>query len=411
MTQPVTILGAGIVGICTAVSLAERGVAVRVIDRGAPGQETSFGNAGVISPWSFIPQSLPGTWRNIPQLMFGAARPLSVRLGAWPRMLPWGLHFLRNGTEQKTRQAADAMQLLCAPSVELFARHLSGTGHDDLLRDSMYVHAFRNGSRANLGALDYAIRREKGADLELIGADALRQTEPALSSEFQAAILIKGQVRATSPGRIAQVLADKAQRLGARFIKDEIRAVQRIQAGWRITCTQETYESEQMVLAMGAWSMEVLRPLGIKLPLMAERGYHVEFPTPEIGIENSVMDVDGKFVASSMESGARFAGQAEFAPIDAPKDPGKQALLTRLAKNAFPGLNTAAPQFWMGRRPSFPDSLPVLGELQDQKGLFVNFGHSHYGLMMAPKSGEILADLLTDRRPNTDLAAFAAERF
>ena len=134
--SPVVILGAGIVGICTALSLAERGLQVQVIDRGDPGQETSYGNAGVISPWSIIPQSLPGTWRSIPKLMFGKYRALSVRAAAWPRMVPWGLAFLRNGTEPKLRATADAMEHLCAPSIDLYRRHLSGTGHEGLIVDS-----------------------------------------------------------------------------------------------------------------------------------------------------------------------------------------------------------------------------------------------------------------------------------
>ncbi len=192
MGDRVTILGAGILGICTALSLVERGVPVRVIDRGAPGQVTSYGNAGVISPWSIIPQSMPGTWRQIPRLMFGAAQPLSVRLAAWPKMIPWGLRFLRIGNEASLRATVDAMEVLCGPSVELYRHHLAGTRHENLLRDSMYVHAFRDGSRASLDSLDYAMRRAKGADMELIGADALWRVEPALSRDFQAAVLIRG---------------------------------------------------------------------------------------------------------------------------------------------------------------------------------------------------------------------------
>jgi D-amino-acid dehydrogenase len=411
MTGQVTILGAGIVGICTALSLVERGVGVRLIDRDAPGQATSFGNAGVISPWSIIPQSLPGTWKKLPRLMFGPSRALTIRPSVWPRMLPWGMRFLAQGKENRTREIADAMALLCGPSIELYQRHLQGTGAEDLLRPSMYVHAFRDGSKLSLRSLDYAIRREKGADLELVGGDALRAIEPAISRDFQAAVLIKDQARAMSPGRIGRVLSDKARRLGVDVVTDEIQALERRETGWRIACATRSYESETVVIAMGAWSRDLLRGLGLDVPLMAERGYHIELPTPGIEINNSVMDADAKLVASSMEGGARFAGQAEFAPIDTPPDPRKQAHLERLAKSAFPGLDTSGASFWMGRRPSFPDSLPALGEAPGHKGLFLNFGHSHYGLMMAPKSGEIAADLIAGRPANEDLGALSVSRF
>ena len=408
----VTVLGAGIVGICTALSLAERGVRVRVIDRGAPGQETSFGNAGVISPWSIIPQAVPGLWRSIPGLMFGHARPLSVRASVWPAMARWGFALLRNCAPDKLRATADAMELLCGPSVDLYRRHLHGTGSEHLVVDSMYVHAYRDGSRLSLSALDYEIRQQKGADLELIGSDALRRLEPALSPAFQAAVLIKGQARALSPGQIGTALVNKARSFGVLFEQRDVQALARHPGqGWQITCAGASYTSPKVVLSMGAWSPAILEPLGYKVPLMAERGYHLEFSDPQIEINNSVMDVDAKCVASSMSGGVRFAGQAEFAPVDAPPDASKQALLTRLAQCTFPDLNTGSPSFWMGRRPSFPDSLPMLGQMPSEEGLFLNFGHSHYGLMMAPKSGELVADLIADRHSNADLSAYAPTRF
>ncbi|QYX56564.1 FAD-dependent oxidoreductase [Roseovarius sp. SCSIO 43702] len=408
---PVTVLGAGIVGICTALSLAERGVPVRLVDRGDPGQETSYGNAGVISPWSVIPQSMPGLWRQVPRLMWGHHRPLGVRLGFWPRMIPWGLRFLANGSEARVREVADAMSVLCAPSVDLYRRHLSGTGHEGLLVDSSYVHAFRESSRATLDALDARIRMEKGARLEIIGADELRRLEPALSPRFEAALLIHGQARALAPGRIATVLTDKARGMGVEVIRSETRALVRSGEGWRITCADGTYDAPRVVVSMGAWSMRLLAPLGLRLPLVAERGYHVEFADPGITLANSVTDTDAKFVASSMEGGLRVAGQAEFGHVDAPPDPRKHARLIRLAQEALPGLDTARPTLWMGRRPSFPDSLPVLGAVPGLPGLHVNFGHSHYGLMMAPKSGEILAEILTGTTPNAPLAPYRADRF
>ncbi|MGZ2259022.1 NAD(P)/FAD-dependent oxidoreductase [Roseobacter sp. A03A-229] len=411
MTRQVTILGAGIVGICTALSLAERGIAARVIDRRAPGQETSFGNAGVISPWSIVPQALPGVWRQIPHLIFGAARPLSVHPKAWLRMIPWGLRFLRQGTEARVRATSDAMELLCSPSIDLYRRHLRGTGAESLITDSFYVHAFRDGRRITIDTLDYAIRREKGADIELIGADELRRLEPALHRDFAGAVLVKGQARARSPGQICDVLSEKARSLGVEFVEDTIERLEPVDDGWTVVCAKRNYTSAKVIVAMGVWSAGLLKPFGLRLPLMAERGYHVQFSDPGLDVVNSILDVDAKVVASGMTDGLRVAGQAEFAPIDAPADQRKQALLEKLARAMFPGLNTEPSSFWMGRRPSFPDSRPALGAVTGKEGLYLNFGHSHYGLMMAPKSGELLADLITNTALNVDLSPFSAHRF
>ncbi|NDW53803.1 FAD-binding oxidoreductase [Aliiroseovarius sp. PrR006] len=411
MTQPITILGAGAVGLCTALSLAERGQPVRLIDRGDPGQETSFGNAGVISPWSIIPQSMPGIWKKIPSLMFGPQRPLSVRAAYWPKMIPWGLSFLRNGTTQRVQDIAGAMEPLCAPSIDLYRRHLQGTGQEHLVQDSAYVHAFRSENPDALQGLDYRIRAEKGADLELVGADELSRIEPALSREFKAAVLVHGQARALSPGKIMTVLAEKAKTLGVEILRDDIQSLRRVTEGWEVLCSNASYRCNKVILAMGAWSAELVNPLGISVPLAVERGYHVEFPAAGVELQNSVMDVDAKFVASSMEDGLRVAGQAEFAAIDAREDPSKKSRMMAQAKAAFPDLNTIETRFWMGRRPSFPDSLPMIGEFDALPGLFAGFGHSHYGLMMAPKTGELLAEMLTDTSPNIDCRPYRTNRF
>ena len=409
--NPVTILGAGIVGLCTALSLLERGVKVRVIERGDPGQETSYGNAGVISPWSIIPQISPGLWKNIPRLMFGPTRPLSIHWSTWPAMVPWGLRFLSLGTETRVRAISAGMFTLCGPSVDLYRKHLAGTGHEDLLRESMYVHAFRDGSRANLRGLDTQIRAEAGANVELIGADELRGIEPDLSREFRAAVLIHDQARAFSPGQIATALAEKARSLGAEFICDEIRALNQDEKGWEITCSERTFHSEKLVMCLGIWSRPLLQQLGLSVPLMAERGYHVEFPQSELIVRNSVLDVDCKVVASQMAGGLRVAGQAEFGPIDAPPNLRTLKRMEKIARKMFPGLPSSTPTHWMGHRPSFPDSLPVLGEMPGQRGLFLNFGHSHYGLMMAPKSGELTARAVMNMGTNEDLSVFSIDRF
>jgi D-amino-acid dehydrogenase len=145
--------------------------------------------------------------------------------------------------------------------------------------------------------------------------------------------------------------------------------------------------------------------------MVAERGYHVQFKAPQVELSNSVLDVDNKVVASSMIDGLRLAGSAEFAQIDAPADERKKALLTKQARAMCPDLDTRKTSFWMGRRPSLPDSLPIIGQIGGHNGLYGAFGHSHYGLMMAPKTGELIADIITETRINYDLKDFSNNRF
>lgn len=412
MQPEVTILGAGIVGICTGLSLIERGVRVRLIDRNDPGQATSFGNAGVISPWSIVPQSMPGIWKKIPGWLIDPLGPVAVKPSYLPRLTGWGLQFLAQGREPRVRAISAAMDTLNRDCVLLYRQHLQGTGHEDLIRDSCYVHAFRNKDAARIDSLDNELRLIAGADLERIDGDELRRLEPALSGDFEAAIVIKGQARALSPGRVGQVLCDKFRKLGGEFLRADIRGIRPVEGGgWSCATDRGDFTTPKLVLAMGVWSARLLQPLGIRVPLQSERGYHVSFTAPGITLNNSIMDVDMKFVASTMLDGLRVAGTAEFAGLDAPINERRLSGLITLARRLSPDLNAEAYTTWSGQRPSLPDSLPCIGEIDGFPNLITAFGHSHYGLMMAPKTGRIVADIATGTASNIDLSPYHPNRF
>jgi D-amino-acid dehydrogenase len=412
----VTVLGAGIVGICSAISLAEQGVKVQLIDRDAPGQGASHGNAGIISPWSVVPQSLPGTWKNVPGWLLDPLGPVAVKPSYLPRLIPWAMRFFWEGRASRVAEVADAMDLLNRDNVDLYRQYLKGTNHENLVQDCYYVHAFRTASKADLAGIDYSMRKEKGADMERIDGPELRRIEPALSSDFTAAILIKGQARALSPGKIGTVLADKFQRLGGEIIRADIHELKPAAAGgWDIQTSSGTQWSERILVAMGAWSVRLLAPLlkeaGLKVPMEAERGYHILFKNPGVSLNHSVMDMDMKFVASSMTTGLRTAGTAEFAGLDAPANEKRIKGLMSLARGMIPDLNDAEPETWMGIRPSLPDSLPCIGAIPGFSGLYGAFGHSHYGFMMAPKTGRLIADLMQGKPNNINLDPYRVSRF
>lgn len=410
-TSNVTIVGGGIVGICTALSLQDRGINVRLIDKDDPGQATSFGNAGVISPWSIIPHSTPGFWKTIPKLMLGSWRPLSISPAFWHHMIPWGLKFLLNGTEKNTIKIADAMSMLCAPCIELYRKHLNGTGHEYLVKDTGYLQLVRNTKDATLEDLAFQIRLQKGAKIEIVKGSALRLLEPALSSKFEAGILTHNVARSLLPGKLSSVLAKKAKAQGAEIIKDQILKINKSDDCWSLEGNVSKYTAQSLVISAGAWSRELLTCLGLSVPLMTERGYHIHCADPEIEINNSVVFPEAGVIASLMEGGVRIAGQAEFGPIDAPFDPKRKSILSKIALEMFPDISLRKTKVWMGHRPSFPDSIPVIGSVPKQPNLFVNFGHSHHGLMMAPKSGEVLANALTQNSVNEDTRSVSITRF
>lgn len=407
----ITVLGGGIIGLCTALSLTERGYQVTVIERDDPGQSTSFGNAGVISPWSIVPQAMPGVWRKIPSWLLSPFGPVSVSLDYLPKIMPWGLKFLLQSTKSQALHNSAAMEILNKDCIAQFRSHLAGTGAEHLIVDSYYIHAHRDPNAADLNSLDNCIRRDAGAELERLDAASLHDMEPALSQDFKAAIVIKGQARALSPGKIGGALAQKLKSMGAVIRRETLKSIQPSSKGWTYRTDFGEFEASKLVLSTGVWSKEVLKSLGIHIPLQSERGYHVEFTNPGMIFKHSIMDMDYKFVASSMEGGLRLAGTAEFAGLDSEINNKRLKILVHLAKKISPQLSAEDYTCWSGQRPSFPDSLPAIGEIEGLSNLITAFGHSHYGLMQAPKTGELVADIISGKQLNIDLSVFSPNRF
>ena len=412
MVERATIIGAGIVGICTAISLLEKGVDVLLIDRNEPAEGASHGNAGVVSPWTCVPQSMPGLWRSIPKWLFDPEGPIALKWSYLPKFIPWAIKFLEAGKEEGLPAIADAMQALNRPNVDLYRQLLEGTGSEHLIVESMYVHVSRNEDAVDLNSLAWKLREERGVPIEVVGPERLREVEPDLSPAYKTGVLMKGQARAIDPGGVGKALAEKAKRMGADFLKAGVHRIEQSPTGeWNIHTDAGERKAVNLIIAAGAWSARLLEPLGYDLPLEAERGYHLIFQNPGITVNNSIMDADAKFVASSMAAGVRCAGTAEFAGLDALPDYRRAQVFVRLAKYLFPDINTKDTIEWMGSRPSFPDSLPCLGEIPSKKGLFCAFGHSHYGFGMAPNTGRVVASIVTGEPVNIDLTPYQISRF
>ncbi|MEL6479409.1 MAG: FAD-dependent oxidoreductase, partial [Pseudomonadota bacterium] len=321
------------------------------------------------------------------------------------------LKFFQNARAERVREISRAMAMLMRDNTDAYRRHLAGTGHEGLIVDAMNVTVFRGGAHPDPADLQYRLREEIGCEISFIGAGELRDLEPALSSDYSSAALIHGQARALDPGRLTKALAEKARALGATFHQTEVTALSPQPDGTiALHNAGDTLRAERMVLAGGIWSADLLKPLGIHLPLMAERGYHLEFSDPGIALHNSIADASAKVIASSMQGGVRIAGTAEFAAADAPPNYARAAALQPLAQRLFPGLRTEKARKWMGARPSFPDNLPAIGRLPGVPNILTAFGHSHYGLGMAPATARLVVEELAGKS-NLDLTALNASRF
>ncbi|MEZ5557958.1 MAG: FAD-binding oxidoreductase [Pseudomonadales bacterium] len=408
----ILVIGGGLVGLCTALALQARGAAVRVVDRGQPQRAASFGNAGVLGAWSCVPQALPGMWRDLPRWLLHPDSPVALRWRYLPRALPWLLRFLAAGREAGLSDRARAMLALNAPVLDLYRRLLQGTGQEHLIRDCAYIHMYREAHQLDLDSPGWRLRRELGAPFRVLSGAELREVEPDVAPGYQAAVMAEGQGVCLNPGRLVEALTERFRTQGGRLIAAEVLAL-RPQGGRGVLLDTTTGQlvARRVVLAAGAWSARLLGPLGCHLPLEAERGYHRVFRNPGVNLGNIVTDVALSAAASSMEMGLRVAGTAEFAGLDAPPSARRSRMLDGLAVRMFPHLNTTQVSEWMAPRPSFPDSLPVIGTVPGHGDITLAFGHAHLGLTGAPMTGELAADLTLGRTPNLDLAPYDPGRF
>jgi D-amino-acid dehydrogenase len=408
----VAVIGAGIIGTCIALALVERGLRVAIFDPAPTCSKTSYGNAGVISPWTCVPQSVPGLWKHIPGWLVRPDGPISVRPGYLPKFLPWAIKFFAAGKSDQLDPIGDAMFALSRGSVDAYKALLAGTGQENLVRDALYVHVYRDPAAASIDHLGWQMRRQRQVPIELIGAADLGQLEPELSDVFRAAIIIKRQGRATDPAAIGTALAAKAMAQGAIHVRTRVNAIEPDQGtGCTLRTDDGVHKATKIVLAAGVWSRQLLAGFGFNLPLEAERGYHLLLRNPGVTLNNSIMDAEGKYVASSMDAGVRIAGTAEFAGLDAPPNYKRARRFAKQARILFPGIRCDEQDEWMGARPSFPDSLPCLGEIPGLNGVIAAFGHSHYGLGMAPGTARLIADWVTGQTANANMAAYAIDRF
>ncbi|OBZ94764.1 hypothetical protein ADU59_13095 [Pararhizobium polonicum] len=411
----VTVIGAGIIGVCTANYLLKQGFAVDVVDPALPGSEEqcSFGNAGGICPGSCIPNSMPGVLKNVPKWLMDPEGPLFVRLAYLPHALPWLLRFLAASRKPRVEEIAAAMRSLHRYTFECYEPLIREADCEELLqrRGQLFVHENTDGPEK--GAYGLGLRRQHGVKVEILNADEIRQLEPALAPIFKSAVYLPEQGQCPNPGRLVAKLAEHAARQGARFIRARVTGFEMGAAGPLALKLEggERLGVETIVLAAGAWSAELARMLGDRIPFESERGYHVMARGVDSGLRIQTISADRKFVASQMEDGLRIAGNVEFAGLRRGPNMHRADTLLKQARPMFNRLEVGEVTRWMGHRPGTPDSIPVIDRASRAKNVIYAFGHGHQGLIGGAVTGKIVSEMAAAKPVMIDLTPFRLNRF
>lgn len=408
----VAVVGAGIVGLCTALWLRRSGCKVTIYDVLPPGGGASYGNAGLISVDSCIPIALPGMAWQLPRWLLDPCGPLSVHpphlLRAWPWLWAW----LRASRRESVVRASRALRALHTPALQGYRELLGDQVFDGLIRTSGQLHVWSSGAgRSGADKLVAELRLRQDVATEDLRKEQIQALMPDLADHVGGGIRFPRHAHAVDPLRLTAALASRFEREGGHILQRRIVRLQPDAEGFRLWTNLGDLRTERVVVAAGAFSGELLRPLGIRLPLEAERGYHVQLPNPGITVPVPFIYKDKAIAVTPMEGGLRFAGTVEIAGLRHPPDERRTEAILATARNLFPGIETRGASTWLGLRPSTPDSVPIIDEAVAHPGLYIACGHGHTGLTGAPMTGRIVTQLVTGKPAPVEPAPYRLERF
>ncbi|MEB2401054.1 MAG: FAD-dependent oxidoreductase [Alcaligenaceae bacterium] len=387
------VVGAGIVGVCTAYELSKRGIDTMLIDKGEPGMGCSYGNSGAISSASVAPLAMPGVLASVPAMLGTPDSPLFMPWVYLPRALPWLARFILASRPRVVEKSAARLAQLHQQAVDLHLALAAEVGAPDVIITRGHLHLYRNDAALKGDAAAWRLREQHGIAFQRLDRPRILALEPHAPAGYEVGVYLEDQATVRNPFRYLRAIFQKYLDGGGRFVQAEVQAIQAdAGGGWTLSTAACPIAASEVVVAAGAWSRRLLRPLGIQLPLETQRGYHVQFRGDAAAVSRTVVLTDHKAFFTPMEDGLRVGGTVELAGLKAEPNLHRADILARIAKRAFPQLEGQPYDTWMGHRPCMPDSVPVIGPSKKRPGLWLAVGHGHLGLTDSVGTAKIIAD-------------------
>ena len=406
----VVVLGAGIVGVSTAYAARQRGMSVVLVDRREPGSETSYGNAGIISSSSVTPLNNPSLWKSLPKYLTN--RHAALRWNPFWAMqnAGWVVRFLAETSAARLKPRADALRGLIGASAKLHREWIVQAGAGHRLRETGSLKAWRSDS-VETAKQEQALLAEYGIASQVLDRQAISAIEPDIVPVYKVGLLHSESASVDSPGAVVKAYAQMFAGAGGVISQSEVTALAPDGDGWRVSLSSGTISARHVVVALGPWSADLLRPLGYRVPLAVERGYHREFrPNPGRSLRRPIYDVDGAFFVTPMERGIRVSSGVELTDRDAPSSFAQIEQVVPLAREVVE-FGDPVGDVWRGARPTLPDSLPMIGAAPRHAGLWLAFGNQHIGFTTGPATGAAIAAMIGGAPPPYDVTPFAPGRY
>ena len=413
MTKDAIVLGAGIVGVSTAIHLQRRGRQVVLVDRQPPGQGTSFGNAGLIQREGVVPYGFPQQFGLLLRYAFNNRIDAHYHLRTLPAQIAFLARYWWNSNTKRHEMISRAYAPLIEHSVSEHNDLIEASHAEELIRKNGWVELFRSNEKRDAEFAEAErLNREFGIGYDALSGPEVAAAEPHLRGSFAGALRWRDPWSVLDPHGLTAAYRRYFESIGGRVTTGDAVSLGMAGSGWRMVTAEGSIEAEDVVVALGPWADIVTKRFGYAFPLGVKRGYHMHYATEGNAVLNNwTLDAERGYLLAPMSRGIRLTTGAEFALRDAPKTPVQLDRAEAVARATFPLGERLDPEPWMGARPCTPDMMPIIGKAPRHNGLWFAFGHAHHGLTLGPVTGRVLAELITGEKPFIDISAYAPDRF
>jgi len=406
------VLGAGIVGVASALHLQRRGWSVVLVDRKPPGRETSYGNTGIIQSEAVRPYPMPRDLPSLADIAMRRTNDVHYSMASLPLHIGSLLRYWWHSAPERHRRISQAYSRIIARAAAEHAVLITEAGAEALVRRTGYRSLYRTQAALDHAALlAETLAAEHGVRSHIVAPAQLAAAEPGLTETGAGAIHWLDPWSVSDPGGLVTAYADIFLRSGGTFVNGDAATLAPTSGGgWTVATDDGRIETEAAVVALGPWSPDLLRQFGYRFPMVRKRGYHLHFNGGST-LDVPLQDVALGYVLVPMSKGLRITTGAELGGPSKSAHPVQLERAEATARRTVDLGTAVEAEPWSGVRPCMPDMLPVVGPAPQHKGLWVHFGHGHQGFTLGPATGRLLAELMSSEPTFTDALAFSPARY
>ena len=406
----IAVIGAGIVGICSAYFLQKSGYKVTLFDHKEPGSMTSFGHACTFADYACIPVNSPTIFKDLPSMLLKQDGPLSIDFGYILKNLPWAFSFLQNCKKNRVEYIATALANFLSYSRLTYDQLFKEVDVSKYINNNETLYLYKTQKEFQAARYSINLRKKNGVKIQELNSAEIMEMEPNIAPLYYCGLIFKGSRYTVNPIKVSKKIFESFLNKGGSFLNKKITAINNTKIAIEIFSENNTFNFDNIIISAGSWSKELALMIGDKFPLDTERGYHVLFENNNKLINRPIGWSQSGFYIIQIEEGIRAAGTVEIAGLHKKANPKRLSMIEKEARKLLPMLGNMK-STWLGFRPTLPDAMPIIGQSEKNKKVFYAFGHQHIGWTLGAVTGKVIKELVQGRKPNIDISAFSPKRF